>query len=288
MIQKFALVDVGRQERRHDASEFRRRTLLKTTEKVLFGLITIAVGSQPEPLWQEPLAAARWRGWPRLPWAKPHPPMPRMTRMRRPPTCSACARQAMAENNLAAADSLISQAEALDVQYGFFGDTPKKVRRDLEMQRAASAAATKPSQLLSPLGLDKNQQAPGTDPFAGRLDPPAGTADAGQVTPLPKVGVAGAMRSPQGQGSPLAAQRTHGRDFRRKRRFQPDVGPCEVFRNYRRQHGGLRNRWTDSPTGQRFCRAIKNNSPLRDARLALAVGDVPAPARSFSKPVPCK
>ena len=43
------------------------------------------------------------------------------------------ARQAMAENDFVAAEKLISQAEALGVDYGpfCFGDTPKKAMRDL-------------------------------------------------------------------------------------------------------------------------------------------------------------
>ena len=63
------------------------------------------------------------------------------------------ARQAMAENNLTAADSLISQAEALGVQYNFFymGDTPKKARQALDRKRnSAAASPTKPSQIFAP------------------------------------------------------------------------------------------------------------------------------------------
>lgn len=96
------------------------------------------------------------------------------------------ARQAMAENDLTAAEALISQAEALGVEYNAFhiGDTPKKARRDLERRR--SAAATKPSQKFSPLGGNKNENAPEKDPFAGRVNDLGGANPAG-VTPLPKV-----------------------------------------------------------------------------------------------------
>jgi general secretion pathway protein D len=79
------------------------------------------------------------------------------------------ARQAMAENDFVAAEKLISQAEALGVDYGpfCFGDTPKKAMRDLEQRRAASNA-TPPSQMFSP---QSGQRRGGpVDPFAARSD----------------------------------------------------------------------------------------------------------------------
>ncbi|MGA2059933.1 MAG: hypothetical protein ABSG67_05585 [Thermoguttaceae bacterium] len=98
------------------------------------------------------------------------------------------ARQAMAENDLTAAESLIAQSEALGVEYSSFhlGDTPKKARRDLERKRSA-AGPTKPSQMFSPsAGAKKN--APASDPFAGRTSSaPATMPDTKQVMPLPRV-----------------------------------------------------------------------------------------------------
>ncbi|HUT88099.1 MAG TPA: hypothetical protein VMY37_01260 [Thermoguttaceae bacterium] len=87
------------------------------------------------------------------------------------------ARQAMAENDLESAESLLAQAEAMGVKYGPFdrGDTPKNVRRDLERTRKAASPA-RPSQLFSPLSLG-NKRAPVTDPFAARND--------GSATALP-------------------------------------------------------------------------------------------------------
>ncbi|MBN2476163.1 MAG: general secretion pathway protein GspD [Pirellulales bacterium] len=79
------------------------------------------------------------------------------------------ARKAMAENDLEAADSLISQADAMNVKYNFLhlGDTPKKARRDLQkMQDAAQAAPQRPSQLFSQLSL--KEKPPQVDPFASR------------------------------------------------------------------------------------------------------------------------
>jgi general secretion pathway protein D len=79
------------------------------------------------------------------------------------------ARQAMAEDDLAAAESLISAAEDLGVHYGLLhvGDTPKRARRDL--QRKLSAADNSPdrrSQLFSSSASKNNP--PRTDPFAAR------------------------------------------------------------------------------------------------------------------------
>ena len=98
------------------------------------------------------------------------------------------ARQAMAENDLAAAESLIAQSEALGVEYNSFhlGDTPKKARRDLDRKRSASGPA-KPSQLFSPLAGNK-KNVPASDPFAGRLnETPSPSTDIRQVLPLPRV-----------------------------------------------------------------------------------------------------
>lgn len=89
------------------------------------------------------------------------------------------ARRAMAQDNLAAAESLISAAEALHVRYGLLhlGDTPKRARQDLQRMRAAAKrSAGGPSQLFSQLSSKK--KAPPTNPFAGRVrTPPAGRLD---------------------------------------------------------------------------------------------------------------
>ena len=100
------------------------------------------------------------------------------------------ARQAMSENDLDAADSLISKAESLGVQYGpfYMGDTPKKARRDLERKRnAAAAEPAKPSGLFAPLGPDKDEKAPSTDPFAGRNMESQPAAYGTDLRPLPRV-----------------------------------------------------------------------------------------------------
>ena len=88
------------------------------------------------------------------------------------------ARQAMAENNLPAADELISRAEALDVQYGMLhimGDTPKKARHDLRRKYdVADKPVARPSDPISPMKLfsfGKKKSESMTDPFsASRTD----------------------------------------------------------------------------------------------------------------------
>ncbi|MBU4272492.1 MAG: hypothetical protein KKA28_11585 [Planctomycetes bacterium] len=161
------------------------------------------------------------------------------------------ARQAMAENDLSAADALISKAEALDVRYGRFymGDTPQKARRDLERTRnSAGALPIKPSKLFSPFGLNKKKQAPSSDPFTGHaVEKSTPAAGAGKVTPLPTV-ESTQVRSPSAEGS-SPMQPPPGRPY-------PITQPGE---NDARAPGADRT---------------ANGNPLREARLALAVGDV--------------
>ena len=195
-----------------------RRALLKTTTNALVGWIALAVvlssgtvtaGSSDgmSTIW---LAAAALRE-PNPADTPPADPRQQSADLLRR------ARQAIAENDFAVADSLISQADALGVKYSIFyqGDTPERARRDLERKRA-SATPAKPSGLFSPFSLDRGKAVPSADPFAGHpIDPPAAGQ---QVTPLPRI---------------------------------------------------------DSATGQGPNNSnVANNSPLRTARLALAVGDL--------------
>jgi general secretion pathway protein D len=162
------------------------------------------------------------------------------------------ARQAMAENDLAAADSLISRAESLGVKQSIFqrGDTPEKARRDLERMRN-SASSGKNNGLLSPLGLGKSSQAPARDPFAGRqVGASAGGANNQQITPLPSVDSA----------MPLSGQPADGRPAMLPPPGQPAVMPDPGQNELRA--GGV------------MSREVSESSPLRKARLALAFGDV--------------
>ena len=166
--------------------------MLKTTANVLVGLMAIVLVLSAGTVEAGPLdcASQAWLAAGFMGQANPatnpavDPQLQSADLLRR-------AREAMARNDLTAADSLIAQAKALNVKYGMFymGDTPAKSQRDLEKKRAAIATA-KPSQLFAPGNSNRNK-APGNDPFAGQTTNPAataaGVAGSQQVTPLPNV-----------------------------------------------------------------------------------------------------
>ncbi len=76
------------------------------------------------------------------------------------------ARQAMAENDLQAARALLSQAEALGVPYPplYPGDTPQKLRRDLD-RKTQTLQGGRGTGLLGAL-VGRNEASVPTDPFA--------------------------------------------------------------------------------------------------------------------------
>jgi general secretion pathway protein D len=163
------------------------------------------------------------------------------------------ARQAMAENDLTTADSLISRAEGLGVQYNWLyqGDTPRKARHDLEKRVVAAAASpTKPSQLLSPLGLNKDKPSPTTDPLAA--------ASVQQVTPLPAVDSSNPIRPSVAQGaSPMQPSD----------QAYPNTQPTDNAARMAAAAG-------QKPIASAPAATLAGNSLLRAARRALAVGDV--------------
>jgi general secretion pathway protein D len=244
-----------------------RRVLLKATAKALVGWIAVAIILSARIAAAGPYygACQAWFGVAVVGQAAPASD-PSVDKGQQTADLLKRARQAMAENNLAAAETLISQAEALGVQYNIFymGDTPKKARRDLERKGGASsgAAPTKPSQMFSPLGPGGNKSIPTSDPFAGRAtDPTAGAPDMRQqqVVPLPKTDMVGAVPPPTA-GVP-----------------SPVVSP------YRIMEPGENDVRVPGATGRNMAVAAApvndagnaaHNSPLRAARLALAFGDV--------------
>jgi hypothetical protein len=84
------------------------------------------------------------------------------------------ARLAMADNNLSAADQLISRAEALDVRYGllYSGDTPAKLRRELQQRQSDARLPARPSQKMSPRAITRGDNQI-VDPFVARSGDPA-------------------------------------------------------------------------------------------------------------------
>jgi general secretion pathway protein D len=117
------------------------------------------------------------------------------------------AREAMKQNDLAAADALVSQAEALNVQYPaiYLGDTPAKARRDLERMKSAGGNPSLAERLFAPLGSGGKPAA--TDPFAGRMPesandpPPLPAPPAERVAPLPPTGAGGASPAMFSEGA---------------------------------------------------------------------------------------
>jgi general secretion pathway protein D len=144
--------------------------VLKPTARILPGLIVVALGLpvlfSPVELGAQVNAPGSGQpSQPQSPDAARHQSNELLQR----------ARLAMAENDLGAAAQLLSQAEALGVDYGplYLGDTPKKARRDLERMAQANGGPARPGQMFSPLAAGK-ASAPARDPFAGRnVDPAA-------------------------------------------------------------------------------------------------------------------
>ena len=170
------------------------------------------------------------------------------------------AREAMAQNDMKAAETLVSQAEALNVQYPpiYLADTPKKARRDLERIRTAGKSPTLPSQMFSPLSNSK--KAPAVDPFAARSA--AGARDAGTVTPLPPTGMPSLSQTPT--PTPYAPSSS----------MSPPSGedtqlPPALARGYMPASASAAPA-QDSGDAQRS----QSDSLLHGARCALAVGDV--------------
>ena len=185
------------------------------------------------------------------------------------------AREAMAQNDLATAESLIAQAEKLNVQYPplYLGDSARKARRDLDrMRNAAGSSPTLPSQIFSPFST--NKKAPPTDPFAGRsggnvTDPAAANAspDVAAVTRLPATGY-----PTMGRPDPNGATPTSGPSKAVTPPTEDDLHlPPALARNYSSASPDAANA-VQGPgtTGDR----AQADNLLRGARRALAVGDL--------------
>lgn len=141
---------------------------MKPTARILPGLIVVALGFPVLLVTAECWAQANAPGF-----GQPTQPQSPDAARRQSDELLQRARQALAENDLDAAARLVSQAESLGVDYGslYLGDTPKKVRHDLERRAQVSGGSTRPSQMFSPLTAGK-APAPTRDPFAGRgVDP---------------------------------------------------------------------------------------------------------------------
>jgi len=186
------------------------------------------------------------------------------------------ARTAMAENDLAAAETLVSQAEALGVEYGFLhaGDTPEKVRRDLERKKQAAAGTTpRPSQLFSPFSLGKKDHPTPSDPFLeARADRPGAVAG---IRPLPDPGQV-ARAASFDPYNPVRAREypsTSAAPFR-PMSATPVPEPAGTVTVSDVPSSVLAKGYGLPPATTTRSGAAGSSDFLRQARLALAVGDV--------------
>ena len=107
------------------------------------------------------------------------------------------ARQSMAEGRLDAAESLLSQAEAINARYNPLNpisDTPAKLRRDLSRKQAsASGKSNGPERFFPALPFGKKSAAPAVDPL--KRDEPKKIDGGSKVKPLPPLGSSEASSS---------------------------------------------------------------------------------------------
>jgi general secretion pathway protein D len=120
------------------------------------------------------------------------------------------ARQAIKEDDLQTADRLVAQAESLGVQYGrlYMGDTPGRVRADLERKLPASQGG--------PFAGGAGQPA---DPFASR--PPASVSNGGADAKTLAKSYIRNGRSELGRGNLEAAAHWHQLAARQQAGFGP-------------------------------------------------------------------
>jgi general secretion pathway protein D len=142
--------------------------VLKSTARILIGLIAVTVGNPGTFAFAQERSTG---GYLRGPGTSSQASVARSGDARQ--QCDDLlkrARQAIVENNLSAANLLISQAESLGVQYGrlHMGDTPAKARAELARLSRASATGKRGLGNLLSIGTSRNTSTP-ADPFAARV-----------------------------------------------------------------------------------------------------------------------
>ena len=152
---------------------------MKSTARILIGLIAVTVGYSGTFAYAQERSSGNYS---RSPGSSPQASVARSADASQ--HCDDLlkrARQAMAENNLPAAGSLIAQAESLGVQYGrlHMGDTPTKARAELDRRSRASGSGTRGLGSLFTHGTSGTPNT-ATDPFAARTaaSAPGSPADA--------------------------------------------------------------------------------------------------------------
>ena len=236
---------------------------MKTTATMLTGWIVVALGlmatsasAAPLPGTSEMFLAAAGLGQVERPDAR----MDDAKKRQMVADLLKQARQAMAANDLEGAERLVSQAESMGVRATMFqiqGDTPTKVRRDLELKRVAKGPPAKPSQSMLPFSLGKSK-VPGEDPFAGRRPAVGGTslAAAGRVEALPPVGPSAGMPSLANYEEPTT--QPFGRAISTNPADDVSAVPPALARPF--------------PAGPPPAAAGEGDDPLRNARRAVGRG----------------
>ena len=260
---------------------------MKSTAKILIGLIAATVGYSGTFTSAQERPAGRYL---RSDESSPQAPVARSGNARQ--QCDDLltrARQAMAERNLPAANSLISQAESLGVQYGrlHMGDTPAKARA--EFARLSRASATGKRGLGNLLTSRNTKTA--TDPFSARV----GTPVPASLTDAKSVAKSYVLkgRTELANGNLTAAAGWHRMAAQQQARFAPsEDSPQKLAASISAAGGTLagpsaaapapgRNGLTPLPRVGRMtsinppgAALSQSDSLLLSARRALATGDV--------------
>jgi len=248
--------------------------VVKLTARILPGLITVALGLMATSLSAEPRTGDANAG---TDGAGTSRPVAGTVEQRRHQSDDLLlrARRALAENDLDAASRLVSQAEALEVPYSplEFGDTPRKLRRELEKRQQAVQRLPQ----SGPLGTGSGAAL--SDPFAGRSDGAASSMPSDPKS-LAKANILNARRE-LSRGNTAAAAEWYRKAAEQRAVFGPNEDSPERLAADIRRMGGLLD---DSP-GAVSSRGVTRLPPveaagpsssadlLLDARRALAVGD---------------
>ena len=264
--------------------------MLKSTARILPALFTVALGFSAALVSAQPRPNGSGSAFDRTIADQPAASNVE-ERRRQADDLMLRARRAMAENDLEAAYQLLTQAEALDVPYSalHLGDTPRRLRRDLEARY--QAAGLQPGQPAS------RSQATPADPFLGRGGDPA--AASGDPKTIAKANILNA-RTEMARNNLGGAVYYYRKAAQQPATFGPNEdSPERLAADLRRMGarpedlevtaGGTGPRRlppvdamgtpSNNPgaysqaNGERRADFLSGNDPLLEARRALAVGD---------------
>jgi len=215
--------------------------VLKTTARMLPGLIAVALGASLARVSAEPLTGDLGAGLERSGAAR-SAGLRFEDKRQQADDLLRRARAAMTENDLETADRLIAQAEALDVQYSpmYLGDTPRKLRRELDRKSpAAGRIAGRPGGTGVSRSMGSPDRTP-VDPFAAReADLARGSVASGDAKTQAKLCLYKARRE-LGQSNVLAASYWHREALKYQAAFAPgEDSPEKLAADIRRAGGSL-------------------------------------------------